>query len=83
MCIYRTFVGTGKNSKMLSSRYLQHILALMALVAHVAAQVGGGCPEPYGVQTYPDDKYCDRFYLVSFITSLPLYCVQKLNLLNF
>ena len=47
----------------------------MALVAHVAAQAGGGCPEPYGVQTYPDEKYCDRFYLVSFITPLPLCCV--------
>jgi hypothetical protein len=23
------------------------------------------CPENYGVQTYPDEKYCDKFYLVS------------------
>ena len=26
---------------------------------------GQYCPETYGVQTYPDEKYCDKFYLVS------------------
>jgi len=23
------------------------------------------CPESYGVQTYPHEEYCDKFYLVS------------------
>lgn len=31
----------------------------------VSAQYAGGCPEPYGVQTYPDEKYCDKFYKVN------------------
>ena len=26
---------------------------------------GQYCPETYGVQTYPHEKYCDKFYLVS------------------
>jgi len=33
---------------------------LSALAAVSMAQ--HGCPEPYGVQTYPDEKYCDRFF---------------------
>ena len=33
----------------------------------VLASAQHGCPEPYGVQTYPDEKYCDRFYKVSYI----------------
>ena len=35
---------------------------LSALAAVSMAQ--HGCPEPYGVQTYPDEKYCDRFFKV-------------------
>ena len=27
-----------------------------------AQYAAGTCPEPYGVQTYPDEKYCDKFY---------------------
>ena len=27
---------------------------------------GQYCPESYGVQTYPHEKYCDKFYLVSW-----------------
>ena len=30
-----------------------------------AQYADGGCPEPYGVQTYPDEKYCDKFYKVN------------------
>jgi len=29
--------------------------------------LGQVCPEPYGVQTYPHETICDKFYLVSFI----------------
>ena len=29
-----------------------------------AQYAAGTCPEPYGVQTYPDEKYCDKFYKV-------------------
>ena len=25
----------------------------------------GHCPEPYGVQTYPHEQYCDKFFKVS------------------
>ncbi len=41
-------------------------LSLLALAfATATAQYAGGCPEPYGVQTYPDEKYCDKFYKVN------------------
>ena len=39
------------------------VLGSSVLLAIAAAQ--NGCPEPYGVQTYPDEKYCDRFYKAS------------------
>ena len=31
------------------------------ILAPVLAQV---CPEPYGVQTYPHETFCDKFHLV-------------------
>ena len=34
----------------------------MALMQGAMAQYSG-CPEQYGVQTYPHDQYCDKFYL--------------------
>ena len=34
----------------------------MALMQGAVAQYSG-CPEQYGVQTYPHDQYCDKFYL--------------------
>jgi hypothetical protein len=36
-------------------------LALSCLASPILAQV---CPEPYGVQTYPHETYCDKFHLV-------------------
>lgn len=36
---------------------------MVAIEVTAQGYPGGGCPEPYGVQTYPDDKYCDKFYL--------------------
>ena len=35
---------------------------VMALMQGAVAQYSG-CPEQYGVQTYPHDQYCDKFYL--------------------
>ncbi len=35
-----------------------------------AAQSGYGCPEKYGVQTYPHEKYCDSFYKVRFFAQI-------------
>ena len=51
---------------MMISKTLLCLAALSMVAIEVTAQgyPGGGCPEPYGVQTYPDDKYCDKFYLV-------------------
>lgn len=39
---------------------LTGVLSLLGLVS------GQGCPESYGIQTYPHDKYCDRFYKVNY-----------------
>ena len=41
------------------------ISTICGLISIATAQIGAGCPEAYGVQTYPDEKYCDRFYKVS------------------
>ncbi len=38
-------------------------LAVVTLV--VSAAHGQGCPEKKGVQTYPNEEYCDQFYKVS------------------
>ena len=59
------YIGTNKTTTMVISNMLLCLTALSMLAIQAAAQgPGGGCPEPYGVQTYPDDKYCDKFYLV-------------------
>lgn len=47
---------------MLCLRYQLSIAIVLALATLSVAQ--RGCPESYGVQTYPDEKYCDRFYKV-------------------
>ena len=36
------------------------------ILAPVLAQV---CPEPFGVQTYPHETFCDKFHLVRAMTS--------------
>merc|ERR1711953_686952 len=48
--------------KMLSFRSQICISTICGLISIATAQLGAGCPEAYGVQTYPDEKYCDRFY---------------------
>ena len=45
------------------------MLFFIALLAFCGQQTlaqypAGACPEPYGIQTYPDEKYCDKFYKV-------------------
>ena len=42
---------------------MRAILAFLAFGGLVKAQ---NCPEPYGVQVYPNEQYCDKFYKVQF-----------------
>ena len=46
-------------------------LVLLAFCGHqtLAQYPAGACPEPYGIQTYPDEKYCDKFYKVNKVKS--------------
>ena len=37
-------------------------LTAVLMVGAVSGQQYAGCPEAYGVQTYPHDTYCDKFY---------------------
>lgn len=44
---------------------LKLFLCGFSVVVGLAARVGGQvCPEPYGVQTYPHETFCDKFHLV-------------------
>ena len=55
------------NRKRRRSSSKKMFIFLSILVASLAtghSQYAGGCPESYGVQTYPDEKYCDKFYKV-------------------
>ena len=36
-------------------------LLITGLVSAAHAQYAG-CPEPYGLQVYPHEQYCDKFY---------------------
>ena len=36
-------------------------LILLGLAACASAQYSS-CPEPYGLQLYPHEQYCDKFY---------------------
>ena len=38
------------------------LVGLLLLGPAAWAQQYAGCPEPYGVQTYPHETYCDKFY---------------------
>ena len=40
---------------------MRAILAFLAFGGLVKAQ---NCAEPYGVQVYPNEQYCDKFYKV-------------------
>ena len=50
----------------------------------LAQYPAGACPEPYGIQTYPDEKYCDKFYkvikwkLISSFHFMANTCVKSL-----
>ena len=37
-------------------------LSLLSLLSVPAAAQYASCPEPYGLQVYPHDQYCDKFY---------------------
>ncbi len=39
-------------------------IAAFATVGVYGQYRGGGCPEQYGVQVYPHEGACDRFYKV-------------------
>ena len=47
-------------------------LLVPLLAAHSSAQYAG-CPETYGVQVYPHEQYCDKFYK----------CVNGKNFISF
>jgi hypothetical protein len=42
------------------------LLILSFVVGLVSDVCGQSCPEPYGIQTYPHETYCDKFHLVRF-----------------
>ena len=37
-------------------------LSLLSLLPVPGAAQYASCPEPYGLQVYPHDSYCDKFY---------------------
>jgi hypothetical protein len=43
------------------------LVFLSVQTAGLALALAQYCPESYGVQTYPHEKYCDKFYLVSLL----------------
>ena len=42
--------------------FLLSSLSLLCLLPAPAAAQYASCPEPYGLQVYPHDSYCDKFY---------------------
>ena len=65
--------------KMFSFRSQICISTICGLITIATAQLGAGCPEAYGVQTYPDEKYCDRFYKVP-ITIRYYVCILRIQM---
>merc|ERR1712077_181966 len=47
-------------SVLLAGRMLRLFIALTLLTTALAQS--SACPEPYGLQTYPHEGYCDKFY---------------------
>eukprot|EP00096_Caligus_rogercresseyi_P015751 TRINITY_DN821_c1_g1_i1.p1 TRINITY_DN821_c1_g1~~TRINITY_DN821_c1_g1_i1.p1 ORF type:complete len:235 (-),score=56.88 TRINITY_DN821_c1_g1_i1:233-937(-) len=39
------------------------LAVLLCLSAYPQGSSAQGCPESYGLQTYPDEEYCDKFHL--------------------
>ena len=37
-------------------------LVLLGSLAACASAQYSSCPEPYGLQLYPHEQYCDKFY---------------------
>ena len=48
-------------ANMLTSLLVSLTASLSLLAAPAGAQYAS-CPEPYGLQVYPHDQYCDKFY---------------------
>jgi hypothetical protein len=44
-----------------------HFCCRITYMSGLALAVAQYCPESYGVRTYPREKYCDKFYLVSLL----------------
>ena len=51
------------------------MLFLLAGLAFIGLTQAQSCPEPYGVQTYPNEQYCDKFYKVKniFIPAITIF----------
>ena len=51
------------------------MLFLLAGLAFIGLANAQSCPEPYGVQTYPNEQYCDKFYKVKniFIPAITIF----------
>merc|ERR1712072_771034 len=47
---------------MITSLLLSASLSLLSLLPPPAGAQYASCPEPYGLQVYPHDQYCDKFY---------------------
>ena len=48
------------------------MLFLLAGLAFIGLAKAQSCPEPYGVQTYPNEQYCDKFYKVQNILNFSI-----------
>jgi len=53
-----------EEEKVQFKRKMLFFIVLLAFCGQqtLAQYPAGACPEPYGIQTYPDEKYCDKFY---------------------
>ncbi len=56
---------------------LKFLTLSLCLVSPILAQL---CPEPYGVQTYPHETYCDKFHLVSTQNTLSIFRYTRLTI---
>jgi hypothetical protein len=51
-----------QSSLVVSLVKMWQLVGLLLLGPAAWAQQYSGCPEPYGIQTYPHETYCDKFY---------------------
>jgi hypothetical protein len=47
-----------------SANVLTPVVVVVLLLLQGAMGQHGGCPEPHGLQTYPHEQQCDKFYKV-------------------